>query len=444
MKKLTALLCLVLALVSLSALEADADTETTLWPAYDPETGLWGYITEDGAWGIEARYTEAYHFRDGCAIVDMAEHAHADTPTQGIIDETGTFLVEPEYYVFDFWDAGWECGLIYFVMDDEGAMGWFNIPNRFFSGIHWRECMAWRDTPYVVVDGFDAGSGIAERATGEIVVPLEYAMMGIYDDIENGFLVAECMVHEDAELIEIGKGVVPLPEGVYVDYALSVSDGLVPFCTEDDVQGYLNTAGEIVIEAQYNAGSEFRDGYAKVVLMDGTDAVIDKEGNVVCTGLVDYYGVRAGALWGEDEENSWGLIELDGTVRCWHTLPDWAYYATLHEVSEEGPIWVQYSLGDYDYVWGLMSREGEMLVEPCWMLAEDDLSDDPMGWHAAWYQGKMGYIDGAGNTVLPFIYEEAGHFEGALARVRFDASTEGYINRQGEVVYQWESADDPR
>lgn len=40
MKKLTALLCLVLALVSLSALTADADTETTLWPACNPVTGL--------------------------------------------------------------------------------------------------------------------------------------------------------------------------------------------------------------------------------------------------------------------------------------------------------------------------------------------------------------------------------------------------------------------
>ena len=40
MKKLTALLCLVLALVSLSALAADAETETALWPAYDPAEGL--------------------------------------------------------------------------------------------------------------------------------------------------------------------------------------------------------------------------------------------------------------------------------------------------------------------------------------------------------------------------------------------------------------------
>ena len=40
MKKLTALLCLVLALVSLSDLAADAETDTTLWPAYGPAEGL--------------------------------------------------------------------------------------------------------------------------------------------------------------------------------------------------------------------------------------------------------------------------------------------------------------------------------------------------------------------------------------------------------------------
>ena len=73
MKKLTMLLCLVLALVSLSALAADADTETSLWPAYDPNTGLWGYITEDGTWGIAPQWERAYHFHGGCAIVDTMD-----------------------------------------------------------------------------------------------------------------------------------------------------------------------------------------------------------------------------------------------------------------------------------------------------------------------------------------------------------------------------------
>ena len=45
MKKLTALLCLVLALVSLSALAADAETDTTLWPACGPAEGLQKQMT---------------------------------------------------------------------------------------------------------------------------------------------------------------------------------------------------------------------------------------------------------------------------------------------------------------------------------------------------------------------------------------------------------------
>ena len=52
MKKLTTLICLVMALVSLCACGACADGEPTLWPACAPETGLWGYIREDGAWAI--------------------------------------------------------------------------------------------------------------------------------------------------------------------------------------------------------------------------------------------------------------------------------------------------------------------------------------------------------------------------------------------------------
>ena len=89
-----------------------------------------------------------------------------------------------------------------------------------------------------------------------------------------------------------------------------------------------------------------------------------------------------------------------------------------------------------------MTADGAWIVDASdggnsYALADEMFSNDPMGWHAAWYQEKVGYIDGAGNTMLPFIYEDAGHFEGALARVMLDASTEGYINRAGEIVYQW-------
>ena len=106
MKKLTVLICLVMALVSLSAPMAAADPETTLWPAYDPETGLWGYIDEQGAWGIAPQWERAYHFHGGCAIVDTKDvPSWQGESTQGIIDETGVYLLEPAYSIDDALDG---------------------------------------------------------------------------------------------------------------------------------------------------------------------------------------------------------------------------------------------------------------------------------------------------------------------------------------------------
>ena len=449
MKKLIALLCLVLALVSLSALAAEAETTPTLWPAYDPETGLWGYITEDGAWGIKPQYTEAYHFHDGCAIVDMAEHAHADTPTQGIIDETGAFLLAPAYHIDDACCLD-GAGALYLVSRHEETgfrMGWFNIPNRFFSGLGWNECYAWSNTPYILINEEYRLSGLADRATGEIVVPTEYSYTGLYDwALADGYVVAQRDGTDGCELIEIGVGPVELLEGVYLDYVVEVSDGLVVFRAEDGLYGYINTEGEIVIPAQFDAAHDFRDGYAEVGLLEEvrTSAIIDRSGTVIISGLDVYYGMVADALFVEWPDGTWGLVETSGTIRCRHTLPEEACGAWVYEFTEDGPLWVEYFLSDWEYVWGLMSREGELLGEPQWTQVFFRQPEEPWvtvceggTWVWADYVGTWGYADAYGNIVLPVQYEEAELFDGPLARVRFDASTEGYINRSGKVVYQW-------
>ena len=437
MKKLTVLICLVMALVSLSAHAADAETDATLWPAYDPDTGLWGYITEDGAWGIAPQWERAYHFHGGCAIVDTMDVDNWEGEcTQGIIDETGAYLLEPEYDVFDFCDMD-KLG-IYFVMDCEGDMGWFNLDNHYFSGIVWAECFTTRETPYVMVyEKNESLAGLADRATGEVVVPVEYSDTGLYDwGIENGFIVAERDGTDGCELIEIGVGPVELPEGVYLDYVVEVSDGLVIYRNEDGLYGYINTEGEIVIPAQFDAACDFRDGYAEVGLLEEVEvhAIIDRSGNVVVSGLdATYYGVVNGALFVETPDSAWSLIELDGTVRCYVEAPEWCYNPWLYQFAEDGPLWVEYEMEDEPCCWGIADTDGQWLAEPGLHVSVD--FDEP--WLAVGKEGRWGYTDAYGNTVLPFIYAEAEHFDGALARVQFDESTEGYINRSGEVVYAW-------
>ncbi len=465
MKKLLALLTAIFGLVSLSAHAEDAETAPTLWPACDPATGLWGYITEDGAWGIAPQYTGAGHFHDGCAIVSVGEQedpALYYLEDAGIIDETGAFLLEPEYGIYDFCDEN--AGDIFFVNDDgpdgEFIMGWFNIPNRYFSGLHWMACYAYADTPWVLVDNDLPRSGLANRATGEIILPLEYSYTGLYDQLieynysglddhlaEGGFVVAERAGTLENELIEIGVGKVELPEGVFIDYADGVGDGLVVF-EKDGLYGYLNTAGKIVIPAQFSRADTFVDGYANVRL-PGEDfvRVIDRQGQTaVVADTADwwtrpYIRMVDGALCVIDTDSSWRLVEPDGRVRCRHEMPEDTGWMRVHQFAPDGPIWIKYALADEEYLWALMSREGEMLAEPRWDWVNHR---DGEPWLTVCEDGHWRYLDAYGSEMASIDGEcrWAETFRGALAFVRFDEETDGYVNRAGEIVCRWPVEED--
>ncbi|MBN8459123.1 MAG: WG repeat-containing protein [Verrucomicrobia bacterium] len=53
-----------------------------------------------------------------------------------------------------------------------------------------------------------------------------------------------------------------VPESVY--YLFDVSDGLALACTEDNIGGYVNMTGELVIECKYHRAGAFRSGFAVV------------------------------------------------------------------------------------------------------------------------------------------------------------------------------------
>ncbi len=60
----------------------------------------------------------------------------------------------------------------------------------------------------------------------------------------------------------------------------AVEDMLYPF-REDDRMGYMDAKGKTVIDAAYRFAGEFRNGYAVVVLEDGSEGIIDREGKTV-------------------------------------------------------------------------------------------------------------------------------------------------------------------
>ena len=435
MKKLTVLICLVMALVSLSAPMAAADPETSLWPAYDPETGLWGYIDEQGAWGIAPQWETALSFRNGYAIVNQGKDAY------GIIDERGAYIFQP---VYDYVTCGtigydtWVDNDVY-VIYDNSLCGWFDTESGYISGLCWEHVYSWDDSPYVIA-GVAGKKTFVNRATGKRLLPL-------MDMFSFGFSegLALCWAGDEGLyfVVDLEGNILQLPEG------LNATDG---YCQEgllvvEDVNGlygYVDTAGQVVIAPQYEDGGLFQDGYA-VVEKDGEYLLIDRENHVIATGWEDVLGAWADGGIAVEGDDCWAVLNQDGTVRFRIEVEPYEYakgVVICPPLEEGGPWWVGYWYGGVGTDYGLMTADGAWLVDAddgmdSFYLSNDMFSDDPMGWHAAWYQDGFGFIDGAGNTVLPFIYEDAGHFEGALARVLLWDATEAYINRAGEIVYQW-------
>ena len=434
MKKLTMLLCLIMALVSLSALAEDADTTPSLWPAYDPETGLWGYIREDGTWGIEAQWETALSFRNGYAIVNQGKDAY------GIIDERGAYIFQP---VYDYVTCGtigydtWVDNDVY-VIYDNSLCGWFDTESGYISGLCWEHVESWDDSPYVIA-GVGDKETFVHRATGKRLLPLQdMSTYGFYD----GY--ALCDVEDGRDfVVDLEGNIAYLPEGLLPD-DVYLSEGLLLVEDANGLHGYVDAAGQVVIAPQYDDGGLFQHGYT-VVEKNGERLLIDRDNRVIATGWYNVCGAWADGGIAVEGDDCWAVLNQDGTERFRIDVEPYEYakgVVICPPLVEDGPFWVGYWYGGVGTDYGLMTADGTWLVDAddganSFYLSDDMFSDDPMGWHAAWYQDGFGYIDGAGNTVLPFIYEDAGHFEGALAWVTLDASTEGYINRAGEIVYRW-------
>ena len=90
-------------------------------------------------------------------------------------------------------------------------------------------------------------------------------------------------------------------------------------------------------------------------------------------------------------------------------------------------------------LYGLLARDGNWIKEPVW----SDVRPFSEGLAAVEFDGKWGYVDAAGNTVIPCTYREAGDFFCGRASVR-PGSTFGYVDPDGDmaIAAQFDAAGD--
>lgn len=434
MKKLIALIALILSFAG-GGISACADTETALWPAYDPETGLWGYIDKQGEWGIALQYIDAYDFEHGFARVRMADEGD----TYGIIDTTGAYIFEPKYFVVNGtigFDGQESNGV--FLIERDGLSGWFDPESGYISGLCWRYCESYDDSPYIIASVARDKTTFVNRSTGKRLLPLmDMSTYGFYE----GVAVVWLNDGDETILIGLDGSMTYLPEGLHAPYS-EISDGLLIVKDEKGLCGYVGLDGQVVIEPQYVEAQRFSHGYG--VVSTGEDSLlIDRAGNVVAEDVQFVCGLWADGGIAVERTGCWAVLNADGTERFRVELEPYRYsrsIVTYEPLVEDGPWWVGYAYGGVGIDFGLMTSEGEWLRVPdTWeggvCLDDDRFSGDPMGWQATGYAG--GFIDAYGNEVFPEQWYYTEHFDGALARVWFGEDAAGYINRNGETVYQW-------
>jgi hypothetical protein len=255
-------------------------------------------------------------------------------------------------------------------------------------------------------------TGYVDR-TGKMVISLFEAYAKSFSE---GLAVAIKRGYKYGYIDKTGKYAIP-PQ---FDEAGSFHEGIAAVKTERGY-GYLNKQGSYVIPPGLSIATTFKDGLA---IVGGTRySIIDKTGKAVSQAF-DYIDDPSAFGIGYTLEFKDGLVKVGmGGSHCRFG-------------------------GIRDGKWGYIDRTGKLVIP----LKLDNANDFYEGRATNFYatssyeaatgpyeaeicarEGKWGYIDKQGNTVIPPKFDEVRDFSEGRAAVKIGEKW-GYINLEGEMV----------
>jgi hypothetical protein len=220
--------------------------------------------------------------------------------------------------------------------------------------------------------------------TGKVVVPVNL----IYaSDFKEGR--AYCMDFEKNKfyLDRSGNKVLTLDSLVGYPY----SEGLACITTKALKCGYMNTAGEIVIDMKFDEPGEFSEGLAHALVYDKV-GFIDTTGNYVIEKQFD-----------------------------------------LAKPFKEGRAVVGFADHNYKFKYAYINKSGERLCEVVYDWASD--YNDSMA--LVMKDGKLGYLNHEGQEAIAPVYNYALDFANGIAYVSTkENNLKAYIDKSGETVFE--------
>lgn len=319
--------------------------EPRLYPVKIGE--LWGFIDRNGKMVIQPRY-DWIPAQNG--YIDEMIIVHEKNKGFGFVGSNANMVIQPQYGETGFFSEGLayvERGYDRGYIDKTGSM--ILRP------------------PYKNLYPFHEGLAAVEEN--------DKRKYGFID--RNGKLVI------DAIYDEVG---LPLA-GEIEKYDRGFSDGLAAVKVGDK-WGFIDKNGKMVIEPQYKLAFSFSDGLALVVVEENVGGFIDKTGRIVIA-LRDGYGPRfdfSEGLAAMGLNGKYGFIDKTGTVVI---QPQYDAVESFHEGL--APV----RIGDK---WGVINTSGQLIINAQYKM----ISEFRGGWAGVETQNSnVIYIDTTGQQVWP-------------------------------------------
>ena len=190
-----------------------------------------------------------------------------------------------------------------------------------------------------------------------------------------------------------------------------MSEGFV-YAAKGEKYGYLNARGEIIVDFKYNNASDFSNGLA-VVEKDSLSGYIDTTGQVVIDFVYDWAEPFRGDYPARMRKNGkFGLINRQGEVLVEPV------YSAIGDFSDG------YFLAARENTYGFINLRGEEVIPFEFNFGQTALSESRfIGGNAKVFQKIKkdvwtAVIDTAGKKVVPAIFEDLGIFSNRLMPVK--------------------------
>lgn len=222
--------------------------------------GFYGYIDTQGNYAVQPMYDSASGFdASGIALVSKGG-------LYGCIDKTGKQVIEPKFTYL----GAFASGLAPAKLTD--GFGYVDMSGNFVIQPQYEYAEAF--SPDGIAKVTVSGKYAFINTSGELITDTVFSQAGNFSE---GFAVVTVDGQQGLLKTDGTYGIAPgkwkFPE--------PVNQGLLVFRDEKGLYGFLDTAGNVVIEPQFTQAKSFReDGYAPVQ-SDGKWGVVDKTGNWV-------------------------------------------------------------------------------------------------------------------------------------------------------------------